>query len=104
MLVERLPLVARGLRPDGTDEPALELELQQGSDGTAAIVATSIASEPIEAGVRVELRLERTDDPQWLVPGVFYGENRPQGAKRRYPRFVPGRADREAMESDAWSF
>ena len=50
-------------------------------------------AEPVEAGIRVSLELPETDDPQWLVPGVFYGENRVESCTRLYPRFVPGRAD-----------
>lgn len=61
-------------------------------------------SEPVDASIRAELRLPPTDDPRWLVPGVFYGENRPESCTRIYPRFVPGRVDVERMESPAWSF
>src|SRR5207253_5196463 len=43
-------------------------------------------------------------DPAWLIPGVFYGENRPESCTRIFPRFVRGRTDVERMESSAWSF
>ena len=62
------------------------------------------AGEDVDAGVRVELRLPVTNDAQWLVPGVFYGENRVEACTRIYPRYTPGRADVERMESDAWAF
>src|SRR4051812_8138638 len=58
----------------------------------------------VEAGIRLSLELPPTDDPQWLVPGVFYGENRPAACTRLYPRFTPGGIDVGRMESDAWSF
>jgi hypothetical protein len=86
---------------------AVRLEVGEPDDGgrrEVVLTLASVAEAPFEAGVRVELRLGPTDDPGWLVPGVFYGENRPEGCLRRYPRFVPGRVDVEAMESDAWSF
>jgi hypothetical protein len=60
--------------------------------------------EPVDAGIRLALELPPTDDPQWLVPGVFYGENRLESCMRIYPRFTPGRVDVARMESDAWSF
>ena len=60
--------------------------------------------EPVEAGIRFELQLPEADDPRWLVPGVFYGENRPESCARIYPRFTPGRVDVERMEADSWSF
>jgi hypothetical protein len=60
--------------------------------------------EPVDAGIRVSLELPETQNPAWLVPGVFYGENRPERCTRIYPRFTPGHLDVERMESDAWSF
>jgi hypothetical protein len=59
---------------------------------------------PVEAGIRFELELPETDDPKWLVPGAFYGENRPEACTRIYPRYTPGRSDVDRMEADSWSF
>ena len=59
---------------------------------------------PVDASIRVELRMPATADPNWLVPGVFYGENRPGSCTRIYPRFTPGRTDIARMESNSWSF
>jgi hypothetical protein len=59
---------------------------------------------PVEAGIRVELELPVVDDPKWLVPGVFYGENRPAACARIYPRWVADRIDVDRMESHTWSF
>jgi hypothetical protein len=59
---------------------------------------------PVEAGIRVELELAAVDDPKWLVPGVFYGENRPEACTRIYPRWVPAHVDLERMESHTWGF
>src|SRR5689334_18878617 len=61
-------------------------------------------SEPVDAGIRLSLSLPATDDPSWLVPGIFYGENRVEACTRLYPRFTPGRVEIARMESDAWSF
>ena len=61
-------------------------------------------AEPVDAGIRVELELPAVDDPKWLVPGVFYGENRPAACTRIYPRWVPAHVDVEQMESHTWSF
>src|SRR5215212_6691190 len=83
------------LAPDGSPVEGFRF------DGAAV---TYEGSEPVDAGVRVERVLPATDDPGWLVPGVFYGENRPAANTRLYPRFTPGHVDLERMESDAWSF
>src|SRR4051794_23198233 len=60
--------------------------------------------EAVDAGIRLSLDLAPTDDPGWLIPGVFYGENRPAACIRTYPRFTANHVDFERMESDTWSF
>ena len=69
-----------------------------------ALTVTYEGADPVDAGIRVALELQATGEPRWLVPGVFYGENRPEGCTRIYPRFTPGRVDVARMESDSWSF
>lgn len=61
--------------------------------------------EPVAADVRFSAALpERTAEPWWLVPGLFYGENRPAESRRIYPRFAVGAADPQALVSDHWEF
>jgi hypothetical protein len=84
----------RALAPDGSPVDGFRFD-----DATV----TYDGAEPVEAGIRVELELPATEDPQWLVPGVFYGENRAANCTRIYPRFA-GAVDVARMESDSWSF
>src|SRR3954469_11590217 len=88
-------LVSSALAPDGSPVDGFEFEGR---------TVRYRGDEPVDAGIRVALDVRPTDDPQWLVPGVFYGENRPESCTRLYPRFMPGRVDLARMESDAWSF
>lgn len=81
----------RALAPDGSPVEGFEF------DGTTV---TYRGAEPVEAGIRVELDVDADD---WLVPGVFYGENRPEACTRIYPRYAP-QVDVARMESNAWSF
>jgi hypothetical protein len=83
------------LAPDGTHVGGFAF------DGRSV---TYTGAAPVDAGIRVERQLPPTDDPQWLVPGVFYGENRPESCTRIFPRFTPGHLDVGRMESDSWSF
>jgi hypothetical protein len=85
----------RALAPDGSPVEGFVF------DGNAV---TWLGPGPIDAGIRVELELPATDDPNWLVPGLFYRSNRPESCTRIYPRYTPGHVDVERMESDAWSF
>jgi hypothetical protein len=88
-------LACSALAPDGSPVDGFEFE-----ERTVRYAGT----EPVDAGIRVALDVRPTDDPKWLVPGIFYGENRPERCTRLYPRFTPGRVDIGRMESDSWSF
>jgi hypothetical protein len=62
-----------------------------------------LGTAELAASIRFRVRLaERCDRPWWLVPGVFYGENRPEGCTRIYPRF--GADDPAGMVSSHWEF
>ncbi len=88
-------LAYSALAPDGSRVDGFAF------DGTTVTYAGAGA---VDAGIRVALELPPTDDPAWLVPGLFYGENRPEACTRIFPRFTPGAVDVARMESDAWSF
>jgi hypothetical protein len=61
--------------------------------------------EDLVASIRFRVALpEATDEPWWLVPGVFYGANRPADCRRIFPRFAVGAHDPAAMVSDHWEF
>jgi len=61
-------------------------------------------SAPREASVRLRLEVSQASDPWWLIPGAFYGENRPEGCLRVFPRFAVGAHDPHGMVSSSWSF
>src|SRR5687768_5939750 len=88
-------LARSALAPDGSRVDGFRFE------GNAV---TYDGDATVEAGVRIELELAAHGDPQWLVQGVVYGENRVEACTRLYPRYTPGRVDFGRMESDAWSF
>lgn len=63
----------------------------------------SFGTQSVAAAVRVSVDL-LAPEPWWLIPGLFYGENRPQGSPRRFPCYRPSVQIPEAMVSDHWSF
>jgi hypothetical protein len=111
-----------------TDAPAtIELSWSSGRvvvelpDGFAVrtVITAPAATGRRDVGVDVEYRGQReiaasvcfradlgmpTDDPWWLIPGAFYGENCPVDCRRRFPRFEVGGDDPSAMVSDHWEF
>ncbi|GAA4956086.1 hypothetical protein HD597_001657 [Nonomuraea thailandensis] len=77
-------------RPTGRRELSLSIRY----DGAAPAAAT----------VRVSRSVTATGDPWWLIPGLFYGENRPADCQRVFPRFEPGADRPEEMVSARWGF
>ncbi len=63
-----------------------------------------LGTEPVDAAVRFRILLPDAPDPWWLIPGAFYGENRPAACTRVFPRFEVGGDDPQGMVSDHWEF
>jgi hypothetical protein len=64
-------------------------------------------TEPVDASVLAETTIADAPEPWWLIPGAFYGENRPAENTRAFPRFEVGADSAEqhaALVSDAWEF
>jgi hypothetical protein len=72
-----------------------------------ALDVTFLGLHSVDASIRVSLPVPGSTDPWWLIPGAFYGENRPADNDRVFPRFQAGAstdADHAAMVSDEWHF
>ncbi|WP_314174104.1 GH1 family beta-glucosidase [Streptomyces winkii] len=85
----------------------LRLAPPDGTGRGAELTVRRTAETAARAGLRAELRLgalAEDGDPGWLIPGVFYGQNRLPGCTRLYPRYEAGTCDVPAMTADAWSF
>jgi hypothetical protein len=71
------------------------------------VTATYMGTTATDANVRVSATVPAASDPWWLIPGAFYGENRPAENTRAFPRFEIGARSPEAHDalvSDAWEF
>ncbi|WP_308493041.1 beta-L-arabinofuranosidase domain-containing protein [Microbacterium terrisoli] len=100
------------LRADVLDADATDFDI--------SLVATPAAEETViavrvvyrgeqetDAAIRVTAEIADATDPWWMIPGLFYGENRPAANDRLYPRFEPGARDAAAhaqFRSDQWHF
>lgn len=61
--------------------------------------------EPATAGLRLPFRIPVAPAPAWLIPGAFYGQNRPAGCARPFPRHDPAaNGSGGGLISDHWSF
>ncbi|WP_286276192.1 hypothetical protein [Naasia aerilata] len=77
-----------------------------GGDRVTARVHYS-GRQPVVAWLRFAVAVADSDDPWWLIPGAFYGENRPAENDRVFPRFEIGATSAEdaaRMVSSSWDF
>jgi hypothetical protein len=73
----------------------------------AGVRVTCLAETPVAASVRVSVEVSEANDPWWLIPGAFYGENRPAENDRVFPRFEAGASsddEHARMTSSEWHF
>ena len=89
------------------DDFAIALRAEASGSGTAYAIEVSYhGAEPVEAAIRVVIELD-APAASVLIPGAFYGENRPAANDRVFPRFELGATSPEqhaAMVSDEWHF
>jgi hypothetical protein len=95
------------VRVELLDAPAeaFRVDVRVVPSGTGWAVTAELAClAAAEGAVRLSVVLPGPA-PVVLIPGAFYGENRPAGNDRIFPRFQPGatrRAQHRVMVSDEW--
>ncbi|WP_051425499.1 hypothetical protein [Jiangella gansuensis] len=89
----------------------LRIEAEAGSAAGRAGAVVDLVLDVVNAGddpftghLRLVADVAGAAEPWWLIPGLFYGENRPEACERLFPRFAPGADDPDGMVSDHWSF
>ncbi|TCC52366.1 hypothetical protein E0H75_00835 [Kribbella capetownensis] len=80
-----------------------EFETVEGKDEVRVRVRYD-GTEAVDARVRVEVPVSAGEHPHWLIPGLFYGDNRDPECARLYPRYAPGEVDAATLVSDHWAF
>jgi hypothetical protein len=110
--VARPAVTVEALDPAGR---ALDLPFDIRQEWTAGVAGSWTVSmrveyrgsAPIAASLRASVPVDRAPEPWWLIPGAFYGENRPAANDRVFPRFEAGATNAEdaaRMVSNAWEF
>lgn len=69
----------------------------------AELTVTYRGDEPRVAWLRVSVS-RVSADPYWMIPGLFYGENRPAACTRVFPRYATEGVDHPGLVSDHWTF
>ncbi|HET9614484.1 MAG TPA: hypothetical protein VFP22_06705 [Candidatus Limnocylindrales bacterium] len=89
-------------RPVAVPPAADDASIARGWDVRLAV--SLIAGEPIAAAADVAIRVPADGDPGWLVPALFYGENRPAESRARYPRWVETADPGDPFAATDWWF
>ncbi|MBW3612398.1 MAG: hypothetical protein KY392_00895 [Chloroflexi bacterium] len=103
----RIELLDPGGRPE---DDGFTIDRRVGTPDEAGSLELSVevrwtGGASIERGVRIGLEMDTAaEPPQWLIPGLFYGENRPVECRRRFPRYERGARDPDGMVCETWSF
>lgn len=88
------------------DAGAFQVEVRGEAD-VHRVVVRFVGTEAADAAVRVSIRIPDAAEPWWLIPGLFYGDNRPAENDRPYPRFERAsraEAANDPFISDEWHF
>ncbi|MFC4243647.1 hypothetical protein ACFOYW_09705 [Gryllotalpicola reticulitermitis] len=99
-----------GTEQASADDFEFSLRLADRADGCwdAALDVAYRGAAAADARITVALNVPEAADPYWLIPGLFYGENRPVGNDRPFPRFeagaVAGDGGADPMTSSSWDF
>jgi hypothetical protein len=88
------------LTVSGLDQAGVDIAW---TSGDTARITVRHTGEPAAANVRISIDVPDSADPYWLIPGLFYGENRPADNARLYPRYAPT-PDHARLVAPSWSF
>lgn len=80
------------------------LSFRKDLDGFAVKVALSNQGSDFQGRLVVRVFLPAESDAHWLIPGVFYGENRPRGCDLVYPGYSEIHRDAGRLLSNYWMF
>jgi len=107
--IERLgPAPEGGLDFHGyfTDKIALDgnIVYRPDLDGLEVTMQILNVSEDMNVRFGTTLELSGEAEPRWMIPGLFYGDNKPEGCSRMYPTFHEFTRDPKQFISSHWSF
>lgn len=89
-----------------TDHVALDGQLiyRPEIDGFEIQLGLVNSSEDMKMRLEVHLELVGEADPRWMIPGLFYNDNRHRDCGRVYPGYSEIRRDPAKFLSNHWSF
>lgn len=58
----------------------------------------------VEFRIEISFDVDDTGTPRWMIPAMFYKNNRPEACIRKYPRYSRENNDASDFTSDFWAF
>ncbi len=89
-----------GLHLDGS----FRSEEREYAEGRFDLKLSNPTECPLTFSLAFTLEASGEQTPRWMVPGVFYKDNRPEGNVKRYPRYHPEVDEPQDWVAPAWSF
>ncbi len=80
------------------------LQYREETDALEADIQVVNATEEMTTRLGVHLDLIGQADPRWLIPGLFYNENRVRDCKRMYPAWSEIQRDPGRFLTNHWNF
>jgi len=89
-----------GLRLEGT----LRSKEREYAEGRFELTLHNPTAREIRFNLAVCLEAAGQETPGWLIPALFYKDNRPESNVKRYPRYDPAVSRPQDWVAPAWSF
>ena len=81
-----------------------EIGISPDGEGLHVAIAILNTSEPLTGRLVARLELPTDGEPWWLLPGVFYGDNRPTESSLPRPAYSEVQRDAKQFLYPQWSF
>lgn len=63
-----------------------------------------MGADVVEFRLEIDFKIVDTGVPRWMIPAMFYKDNRHKDCIRKYPRFSMDAANTDEFTSDHWAF
>ncbi|MGF1571636.1 MAG: hypothetical protein ACFCU1_01025 [Sumerlaeia bacterium] len=88
------------------DRIALDVDIKLNTtiDSLQLVCHLEASSEDIVARLGIHLEMSGEADPKWLIPGLFYNQNKAKGCDQKYPSYSEIQRDIGKFISNHWNF
>lgn len=82
----------------------VDMTLNENVGSLKLVCHLEASSQDIVARLGIHLEMSGEADPKWLIPGLFYNQNKAKGCDQRYPSYSEIQRDVSKFISNHWNF